>query len=90
MRHNDEGYFADTWAGCSLKKEVLESEAGLIRQAPSEANGSLTGAARLLGVSYQTLHDMLENRHSDLLDKRKPAIKQKRSIMNKEKFEKIR
>jgi tetratricopeptide (TPR) repeat protein len=68
----------------SLFSAVHELEAKLIRQALEEAGGSVTEAARLLGVRHQTVIFMLNTRHKRLLKKRKPAEKRKRSIIKKD------
>jgi len=59
---------------------VLELEARLIEEALDEAGGSLVRAARLLGLTHQTLGTMLNNRHRELLAKRRPPEKRLRSI----------
>jgi len=51
---------------------MLKHESTLIRQALVQSNGSVTHAASLLGVSYQALCYMIENRHKDLLKERTP------------------
>jgi tetratricopeptide (TPR) repeat protein len=65
----------------SFFSAVHELEAKLIRQALDEAGGSVTGAAKLLGLKHQSLIFMLNARHKRLLKKRKPAEKRKRSII---------
>jgi tetratricopeptide (TPR) repeat protein len=62
---------------------VHELEAKLIRQALEEAGGSVTRAARLLGIRHQTFLSMLNTRHRKLIDKRRPAEKRLRSIIKK-------
>jgi transcriptional regulator with PAS, ATPase and Fis domain len=71
----------NAWAGCSLEEEVLRYEASLIRLAFETARGSVTRAARLLGVSHQRLCSMLQGRHNDLLPVKKPAQRRRRSII---------
>ena len=51
-------------------KELLEHD--FIRRALDAYHGSITYAARSLGMSHQTLNYMLHTRHKDLLEKRKP------------------
>jgi hypothetical protein len=68
----------------SLFSVVNELEARLIGQALEEAEGSVTRAAKLLGLKYQTFTTILNTRHKRLLKKRTPAKKRKRSIINKE------
>jgi DNA-binding NtrC family response regulator len=68
----------------TLNGAVSELEAKFIEQALEKAGGSVTGAARLLGIAHQTLTTMLETRHKRLLKKRTPAKKRLRSIIKKE------
>ena len=63
---------------------VHEFEAKIIEQALEETGGSVTRAARLLGISHQTFSSMLDRRHKKLLPKRKPREKRLKSIMKKE------
>ncbi len=62
---------------------VHELEARLIARALEEAGGSVTQAARLLGVRHQTFLSMLNTRHRKLLEKRSPPEKRLRSIIKK-------
>jgi tetratricopeptide (TPR) repeat protein len=55
-----------------LQGKILQYERDLIRQALTQANGSVTRAASLLGTSYQALSYMIESRHKDLLKERTP------------------
>jgi tetratricopeptide (TPR) repeat protein len=63
---------------------VHEFEAKLIGKALEEAGGSVTKAARLLGIRHQSLLAMLNVRHRKLLEKRKPQEKRRRSIIKKD------
>ena len=65
----------------SLDAEVLRYEGSLIRKALEESGGSVTRAARLLGVTHQGLAFILNGRHSDLLSVRTPVKKRRRSII---------
>lgn len=67
----------------SFYEAVQEYESKLIEQALDEAEGSVTRAARLLGVRYQTLATILNTRHKGLLKKRTPAKKRMRAIIKK-------
>ena len=67
--------------GFSLDREVLRYEGSLIRKALEDSNGSVTRAARLLGVTHQGLAFILNGRHSDLLAIRTPVKKRRRSII---------
>jgi tetratricopeptide (TPR) repeat protein len=57
---------------CTFPLEVLKFESGLIRQALAQANGSVTHAAHLLGMTYQGLAYVIGSRHHDLLNARSP------------------
>jgi tetratricopeptide (TPR) repeat protein len=72
---------ATTPANFSLDAEVLRYEGSLIRKALEESGGSVTRAARLLGVTHQGLAFILNGRHSDLLSIRTPVKKRRRSII---------
>jgi len=67
--------------GSSLDAEVLRYEGSLIRKALEDSGGSVTRAARLLGVTHQGLAFILNGRHSDLLSIRTPVKKRRRSII---------
>jgi tetratricopeptide (TPR) repeat protein len=67
--------------GFSLDSEVLRYEGNLIRRALEESGGSVTRAARLLGVTHQGLAFILNGRHSDLLSIRTPVKHRRRSII---------
>ena len=60
---------------------IHELEAKLIEQALAEAGGSVVRAARLLGITHQTLGTMLSQRHKNLAAKRTPREKRRRSII---------
>jgi tetratricopeptide (TPR) repeat protein len=68
-------------SGFSLDAEVLRYEGNLIRQALEQSKGSVTRAARLLGVTHQGLAFILNGRHSDLLSIRTPVKRRRRSII---------
>jgi tetratricopeptide (TPR) repeat protein len=55
-----------------LTEEVTRFEHELIRTTLAQVDGSITSAAKLLGVSYQRLGYVIESRHKDLLKERKP------------------
>ena len=60
---------------------VQELEARLIEQALELEGGSITRAAKRLGLKRQSLNHMLQSRHQNLLDKRTPPKKRLRSII---------
>lgn len=68
----------------SLYGAVHELEERLIGQALEEADGSVTRAAKLLGLKHQTIIAMLQRRHKGLQPKRNPAEKRLKSIMKKD------
>jgi tetratricopeptide (TPR) repeat protein len=65
----------------TLFSAVQELEAKLIGQALDEAGGSVTRAAKILGIRHQTLTSMLNKRHKRLLSKRTPPEKRLKSII---------
>lgn len=67
----------------TLFSAVHEFEAKCIAQALEDSGGSVTHAARLLGIRHQTLTSILETRHKGLSKKRTPVRKRLRSIMKK-------
>jgi Na+-transporting NADH:ubiquinone oxidoreductase subunit NqrA len=78
---DEEPIKADWPEGYSLEAEVLSYEAKLIRQALEATGGSVTRAARLLGVTHQGLAFILNGRHKDLLAIRTPVKRRRRSII---------
>lgn len=71
----------DLTPGFSLDSEVLRYEGNLIRRALEESGGSVTRAARLLGVTHQGLAFILNGRHNDLLSIRTPVKRRRKSII---------
>lgn len=67
----------------NMYEVVHDFEARLIEQALEEARGSVTKAARLLGLTHQTLGTILNTRHKSLASKRTPVRKRLRSIFKK-------
>lgn len=65
----------------SLEEQVLSYEGELIRHALQASDGSVTRAARLLGVTHQGLAFILNGRQKNLLSSRKPAKPRRRSII---------
>lgn len=62
----------------NLHGAVLKFEQGLVRQALVRANGSVTRAAPLLGLTYQGLAYVIESRHRELLKERTPIRRRPR------------
>jgi len=69
----------------SLYGALQELEAKFIEQALDEEKGSVTRAAKLLGISHPSLIKLLKTRHKSLLSKRKPSKRRLRSIVKKSK-----
>ncbi|HEX7316000.1 MAG TPA: helix-turn-helix domain-containing protein [Pyrinomonadaceae bacterium] len=69
--------------GFNMYEAVHDFEARLIERALEEAGGSVTKAARLLGLTHQTLGTILNTRHKSLADKRTPVRRRLRSIFKK-------
>jgi len=76
----------DFWANFNLSEQVHTYEAGYVRRALIDARGSVTRAARLLGLHHHaTLAAMLDEeqgRHRDLAHLRTPPEPRRQSIMN--------
>lgn len=68
-------------AGGSLEEQVLNFEGDLIRRALETSRGSVTRAARLLGITHQGLAFILNGRHKSLLSIRTPVKPRRRSII---------
>lgn len=65
-------------SGRSLNEEIHSLEHDLIKRSLEVNEGSITRAARNLGISYQELHYMLNTRHRELLKKRTPVRRRPR------------
>lgn len=65
----------------TLPETILKYEARFIEQSLEEEGGSITRAARRLGISHQTLGAILRTRHQNLRSKRTPEISRRRSII---------
>jgi len=72
--------FADS---SSLEKEVLKFEGEWIRRALDQAQGSVTRAAKLLGLTHQGLCYIINTRHKSLLTARAPVRIRRKSIIKK-------
>lgn len=67
----------------TMREVIRRYEHKLLKEALEHSEGSVTQAARLLGISYQSLIYMLEHRHKDLLPDRNPAIRRRRSVLKR-------
>ena len=65
-------------SGRSLSEEIQSLEHDLVKHALEANGGSVTRAAKTLGISYQDLHYMLNTRHKDLLKYRTPVRRRPR------------
>ena len=83
LRATGKGTMADPWGGFSLSEEVRLYEERLIERALKETHGRITHAARLLGLSHQTLSAIIESRHKRLLQLRTPVQPRRRSIIKR-------
>jgi tetratricopeptide (TPR) repeat protein len=70
-------------SGGSFEQEVHQRESELIRAALETAGGSVTRAARLLGLTHQGLCYIINHRHKDLLVARAPIRVRRKSIIKK-------
>jgi two-component system, chemotaxis family, chemotaxis protein CheY len=72
----------DFWANFNLPERVRAYEARYIRRALIDAGGSVSRAARLLGlIHHATLVSMLKTKHKNLAHLRTPPEKRPRSII---------
>lgn len=70
-------------AGASFEENVKKFESGLIKRALEEANGSVTRAAKTLGLTHQGLCYIINHRHKDLLTARAPIRVRRKSVLKK-------
>lgn len=78
---DDSGNQQTSSTNASLEEQVLHYEGNLIKQALEASDGSVTRAARILGVTHQGLAFILNGRHKSLLAARKPVKRRRRSII---------
>jgi tetratricopeptide (TPR) repeat protein len=67
----------------SFEREVHQRESELIKAALDQANGSVTRAARQLGLTHQGLCYIINHRHKQLLGARAPIRVRRKSIIKK-------
>ena len=67
----------------SFEQEVHKCESELIRRALDESAGSVTRAARLLGLTHQGLCYIINHRHQQLLTARAPIRVRRKSLIKK-------
>jgi DNA-binding NtrC family response regulator len=72
-------------SGFKLKHAVRDYEARFIEAALSRTGGKISQAAVMLGLSHQTLSNIIKYRQNNLQDKRLPPTPRRRSILRKPK-----
>jgi tetratricopeptide (TPR) repeat protein len=72
-----------TLAPGTFEEEVHKCESELIRRALDEASGSVTRAAKLLGLTHQGLCYIINHRHRQLLAARAPIRVRRKSLIKK-------
>ncbi|MGB9179289.1 MAG: helix-turn-helix domain-containing protein, partial [Pyrinomonadaceae bacterium] len=65
----------------SLPKAIFDYEERFIREALELEQGSVTRAAKRLGVKHQTLTHLLNKHHTKLLSLRTPPVSRKQGII---------
>jgi tetratricopeptide (TPR) repeat protein len=67
---------------CDLDTEVSSLERQYIEAALNVSDGRITKAARLLGFKHpQSLNSIMQSRHPDLMNTRRPPVKRHRRLM---------
>jgi len=74
---------ADGTLRIPFAEEVRKCESGLIKRALEEANGSVTRAAKILGLTHQGLCYIINHRHKSLLAARAPIRVRRKSLIRK-------
>ncbi len=89
--HASPGFPASVdWVNFSIKDEVLRYEAHFLKLALKDSAGSVTQAARLLGLSgHQSLQFILNSRHKNLLSDRSPIVPRKRSFTGEQNSDRL-
>ena len=67
----------------AFTEEVRKCESALIKRALEEANGSVTRAAKILGLTHQGLCYIINHRHKSLLTARAPIRVRRKSLIKK-------
>lgn len=71
--------------GATFDEQVRQFESKLIRQALEDAKGSVTRAARTLGLTHQGLCYIINYRHKSLLSARAPIRVRRKTVIKKHK-----
>jgi tetratricopeptide (TPR) repeat protein len=66
----------------SLPDAIYQLEAQFIIEALERANGKITKAATLLGITHQSLQSILNHRHKKLIPKRTSVKERRKGIIN--------
>jgi len=75
----------ETFEGFSIRRYVRDAERKVIRRALREAEGSVTKAAHLLGFKHhQSLINLINSRHRQLMNERSTVRKRKRTILKRD------
>jgi len=84
LEEEDQGFEEDhTWEGFSFKEHVRNGERVVIERALRDAGGSVTRAARLLGFNHhQSLINLINTRHKELLKTRSKVRKRRRHLFS--------
>lgn len=83
LRNNDPGTLDDPWRQFDLQKEAAGYEQRLIERALADADGHMSGAAQLLGLSHQTLSAKIKNNYPSLMSARQHVRSRRKSIITK-------
>jgi tetratricopeptide (TPR) repeat protein len=70
-------------ARATFEEAVRICESNLIKNALDETNGSVTRAAKILGLTHQGLCYIINNRHKSLLTARAPIRVRRKSVMKR-------
>jgi transcriptional regulator with PAS, ATPase and Fis domain len=62
----------------NLRRAVLNYERAMIKEALARADGKVSHAASMLGLSHQGLAYVIDSRHKDLLKERTPVHRRPR------------
>ncbi len=75
----------ETFEGFSIRRYVRDAERKVIRRALREAEGSVTKAAHMLGFKHhQSLINLINSRHRQLMNERSTVRRRKRTILKRD------
>ena len=82
--HDQDSDAKHSWEGFSFRQEITKIEKTLIERALRDAGGSVSKAARLLGLKHhQSLISLINSRHKDLLNTRSAVRKRRHHLFPK-------